>query len=90
MDFEGLLERFWVDFEANLDAKTPPKSTKNRKKMDIEIDQNFACILSGLLVALGANMAEKASQKGAGGFFGLFFGLGGVLGGSWGLLGPKS
>ena len=79
-----------MDFEANLDAKTPPKSTKNRKKVDIKIDQNFACILSGLLVALGANMVRNASQKPAGREVVqvLFLGLGGVLGGSWGFLGP--
>ena len=29
------------------------------------MDQNFACILNGLLVGFGANMAQKASQKGA-------------------------
>ena len=45
-----------------------------------------------MAVALGANMAEKASQKGARrlGDFGSCLRLGGVLGGSWKLLGPKS
>ena len=59
--------------------------------MDTKINQNFAYILRGLLVALGANMAEKASQKGAregDGLSFLFFfdleGSWGPLGGSWG------
>ena len=68
--------------------KTLPKSMKNRQKMDIKIDQNFACILNGLLVALGVNMAPKASQKeaGRGCQSPPVFGLGADLGaprGSW-------
>ena len=31
--------------------------------MGLKIDENFECILRGFLVALGANMAPKASQK---------------------------
>ena len=31
--------------------------------MDLKLDENFECILRGFLVALGANMAPKASQK---------------------------
>ena len=60
--------------------------------MDSKIDQNFACILSGLLVALGPNMAPKVHQKGAEGVvhFPPVFVLGGVPGGSGGLLGSKS
>ena len=72
--------------------KTFPTSTQNRSKIDVKIDENFACILRRFLVALGANMAPKASQKG-----GVkewksapVFELGGVLGNSWGLLGPKN
>ena len=30
------------------------------------MNQNFGCILNGLVVAFGANMAGKSSQKGAG------------------------
>ena len=63
-------------------TKTHPKSIKNRRKMDIKIDQNFACVLNGLLVALGANMAPKASQKPPGG------GKRSPLGPSFGVLGP--
>ena len=54
--------------------------------MNFEIDQNFVCFLSGLLVALEANMAGKVSQKGARGgeesapCFRAWRGLGGVLG----------
>ena len=42
-------------------------------------------------MALGANMAPKSFQNGARGVAILLpvFGLGRVLGGSWGLLGPK-
>ena len=59
--------------------------------MDIKIDQNFACVLNGLLVALGANMAPKASQKPPRGavHFPPVFGLEGLLGGSWGALGAS-
>ena len=57
--------------------------------MDIQINQNFVCILNGLLVALGANMAPKASQKGVlGGGLVPVFGLG-VLGGVLGPLGAQ-
>ena len=54
--------------------------------MDIQINQNFVYILNGLLVALGANMAPKASQKGGRGVAKVvpFSGLEG----SWGVLGP--
>ena len=50
--------------------------------MDIQINQNFVCILNGLLVAPGANMSGKASQKGGqgGDDFPPVLGLGGVLG----------
>ena len=65
--------------------------------MDIKINQNFVCILNGLLVALGANMAEEAFQNGAWmvvvfplGFGEIFGDLGGSWKGSWGLLGPKN
>ena len=72
--------------------KTVPTSTQNRLKIDVKIDENFDCILRWFLVALGANMAPKASQKPSkiGRVIPLVFGLGKVLGGSWGLLGPKS
>ena len=43
--------------------KTVPTSTQNRSKIDVKIDENFDCTLKGFLVALGANMAPKASQK---------------------------
>ena len=57
--------------------------------MDIKINKKVTCTLNGLLVALGANMAEKASQKppGRAVHFPPLLGLGGVLGASWGLLG---
>ena len=54
--------------------------------MDIDIDQNFVCFLSGLLMALGANMAPKSFQNGArwgvesAPCFRAWRGLGGVLG----------
>ena len=72
--------------------KTVPTSTQNRLKIDVKIDENFDCILRGFLVALGANMAPKPSQKPPPreGNIGPLLGLGRVLGGSWGLLGPKS
>ena len=61
--------------------------------MDIKSDENFECILSGLLVALGANMAPKPSQnppqhEGKSGVLLLCFGVlvcsWGALGASWG------
>ena len=61
--------------------------------MDFQINENFVCFLSGLLVALGANMAPKSLQNGAWGgveippCFRAWKGLGGVLGplgASWG------
>ena len=57
--------------------------------MDFQKYENCVWFLSGLSVALGANMARKASQKGARrlGESAPFLGLGGVLGGSWGSLG---
>ena len=72
--------------------KTLPTSTQNRSKIDVKIDENFDCILRGFLVALGANMAPKASQKPPPreGKSAPVLGLGGDLGGSWGLLGSKS
>ena len=72
--------------------KTPPKSTQNRSKIDLKIDENFECILRGFLVALGANMAPKASQKPPPreGESAPMLALGKDLGGFWGLLGPKS
>ena len=72
--------------------KTLPTSTQNRSKIDVKIDENFDCILRGFLVALGANMAPKPSQKPLprGGVLSPLLTLGGLLGGSWGLLGPKS
>ena len=72
--------------------KILPKSTQNRSKIDIKIDENFDCILSWFLVALEANMAPKPSQKAPPRRVVIppFLGLGGLLGGSWGLLGPKS
>ena len=72
--------------------KTVPTWTQNRSKIDVKIDENFDCILRGFLVALGANMASKPSQKPSPRrvVIGPLLGLGGVLGGSWGLLGPKS
>ena len=50
--------------------------------MDFQINQNFVCILNGLLVGLGANMAGQASQNGARGGVesAPVFGLGRVLG----------
>ena len=54
--------------------------------MDFQINENFVCFLSGLLVALGANMAPKSFQNGARGgddiapCFRAWKGLGGVLG----------
>ena len=75
-----------------------PKPSQNASKIDaksmkiyIEIDQNFVCFLSGLLVALGGQHGRKSSQKVPGGVRKVLpvLGLGGVLGGSWGLLGPK-
>ena len=72
--------------------KTLPTSTQNRSKIDVKIDENVDCILRRFLVALGANMAQKPSQKPPprGVISAHMLGLGGVLGGSWGLLGPKS
>ena len=72
--------------------KTLPTSTQNRSKIDVKIDENFDCILRGFLVALGANMVRKSSQKPPPRrvISAHMLGLGGVLGGSWGLLGPKS
>ena len=77
--------------------KTLPKSIKIRRKKEIKIIQNFVCILNGLLEALGANMAEKAVQKGAwrlgefGRFFGIWKGLRGLLGGLLGAsCGPRA
>ena len=53
--------------------------------MDFQINENFVCFLSGLLVALGANMGPKSFQNGARGgedippCFRGWRGLGGVL-----------
>ena len=57
-------------------------------KNDIEIDQNFVCLWSGLLETLGGQHGPKASQNGARGAldFPPVFGLGMVLEGSWELL----
>ena len=33
--------------------------------MDFQINENFVCLLSGLLMALGANMGPKSFQNGA-------------------------
>ena len=53
--------------------------------------QNFVCFLSGLLVAVGANMAPKSFQKGpGGGHFPPVFGLGKVLGGLGACWGPRA
>ena len=69
--------------------KTLPTSTQNRSKIDVKIDEKFDCILRGFLVALGANMAPKASQKPSPSrlLIGHMLGLGealGALGASWG------
>ena len=72
--------------------KTVPTSTQNQSKIGIKIDENFDSILRWFLVALGANMARKPSQNPfpRGGIIPPLLGLGGLLGGSWALLGPKS
>ena len=66
--------------------KTPPKSMKNRWKIDSKIDENFECILSGLLVALGANMAAEPPKNRPQGV--LLFSVCGILGSLGGLLRP--
>ena len=60
--------------------------------MDFQINQNFVCILNGLLVAFGANMAGKPSQKGGrgGDESAPVFGLGRVLGGLGASWGPRA
>ena len=64
-------------------SKTPPKSIQHRSKIDSKIYQNFVCFLSGLWVALGANMASKTLPT---------WRWGGVIRGqgfrSWRALGP--
>ena len=70
--------------------KTLPKRLQNgckiSEKMDIEIDQNFACLLSGLLEALGGQHGPKSlpkrSPEGVGkcSRFWAWKGLGGLLG----------
>ena len=71
--------------------KTRPKSMKDRWKMGLKIDENFECILRGFLVALGANMAPKASQKPLprGGVLSSLFLTCWALEGSWGALGAS-
>ena len=72
--------------------KILPKSIKNQKTIDINMKQNFACILHGLLVAFGANMAQKASQKGSvrGGKYLLLLSLEGTWGALGGFWGPRA
>ena len=65
-------------------SKTDPQWMKILSKIDSDVNQKIACILSGVLVALGANMVPKASQNGARGgvfwsCFSLWSGLGGLL-----------
>ena len=60
--------------------------------MDFQINENFVCFLTGLLVALGANMAPKSFQNGArgGGPLVPVFGLGGSWGGLGASWGPRA
>ena len=78
--------------ESRNPSKINPKSIQNLSKIVFKIDQIFVCFLSGLWVDLGANMAAKTLPTWAGGEGPQVrvFGLGGLLGLSWGLLGPKS
>ena len=72
--------------------KILPKSNQNRLKIDVQIDEKFGRNLSWFLVVFEANMAPKPSQKPPQSQVNIphMLGLGGLLGGSWGLLGPKS
>ena len=89
---DPIFNGFWRPTWFQDPPKTFPKSMKNRLQMDIQINHNFVCILNGLLVALGANMAPKACQKRV--LEGLTFppvlGLGGVLGGLGASWGPRA
>ena len=73
MDFEGLLERSWGDFEPKLGAKLgptwSPKSFKIRAKSDPKCDQFLDRLGNRFLERLGANLAPswlpKPPQNGA-------------------------